>query len=162
MKLYHGSTEIVEKPRIITSDKFLDFGCGFYTTTSEEQALRWAEIKKKRIRGENAYLNIYEIDECLFSHHSFSVLSFDSPNREWLEFVIANRRGTAFHKYDIVKGAVADDTLYRTITIYESGVLTFEETINRLKVHKLFDQLSFRTEKALEKLNFVEAKQVKK
>ncbi len=49
MTLYHGSTEIVEKPGIITGDKFLDFGFGFYTTTSKEQALRWAEIKKKRI-----------------------------------------------------------------------------------------------------------------
>jgi len=38
MILYHGSTEIVENPRIITGAKFLDFGYGFYTTTSKEQA----------------------------------------------------------------------------------------------------------------------------
>ena len=158
MKLYHGSTDIVERPQIIVSNKFLDFGCGFYTTTNQEQALRWAEIKKKRIKGEKAYLNIYEIDELLLSN--FSVLRFDNPSREWLEFVIANRRGVASHNYDIVTGAVANDTLYRTITIYESGVLTFEETINRLKVHTLFDQLSFHTEKALAGLTFVEAKVV--
>ena len=158
MKLYHGSTDIVERPQIIVSNKFLDFGCGFYTTTNQEQALRWAEIKKKRIKGEKAYLNIYEIDELLLSN--FSVLRFDNPSREWVEFVIANRRGVASHNYDIVTGAVANDTLYRTITIYESGVLTFEETINRLKVHTLFDQLSFHTEKALAGLTFVEAKVV--
>ena len=51
MKLYHGSTDIVEKPQIIVSDKFLDFGFGFYTTTNKEQALRWAEIKRKESKA---------------------------------------------------------------------------------------------------------------
>ena len=55
MILYHGSTEIVEKPRIIVGDNFLDFGYGFYTTTSKEQALRWAKIKKNRIKSENSF-----------------------------------------------------------------------------------------------------------
>jgi len=158
MILYHGSTKTVEEPRIIVGDNFLDFGYGFYTTTSEEQALRWAEIKQKRIKSENAYLNIYEIADNVLSDNSLSVLNFDNPSREWLEFVIANRRGNAMHNYDIARGPVANDTLYRTITLYESGVLTFEETINRLKVHKLFDQFSFHTEKALDFLIFKEVK----
>jgi hypothetical protein len=156
MILYHGSTETVEQPRIFTGDKFLDFGAGFYTTSSKEQALRWATIKKNRTKRKTACLNIYEVEDSLFSSSSLSVLSFDNPSREWLEFIIANRRGFITHQYDIVRGAVANDTLYRVITIYESGVLTFEETINRLKVHELFDQLSFHTEKALEHLLFKE------
>lgn len=154
MILYHGSTEIVEKPRIITSDKFLDFGYGFYTTTSKEQALRWAEIKKKRIKSENSFLNIYEIDNTIFSNSLLSILKFNTPSSEWLEFVIGNRRGSIRHNYDVVRGPVANDTLYRIITIYESGILTFEETIKRLKAHELFDQLSFHSEKALENLVF--------
>ena len=156
MILYHGSTEIVEKPKIIQGDKFLDFGYGFYTTTSKEQALRWAEIKKKRINGKKSYLNIYEIEDTVFSNQLFSILNFDNPSREWLEFVIRNRRGSIIHNYDVVWGPVANDTLYRIITIYESGILTFEETINRLKVHELFDQLSFHSEKVLENLVFTE------
>lgn len=78
-------------------------------------------------------------------------LNFDNPSREWLEFVIGNRRGSISHNYDITQGPVANDTLYRIISIYESGVLTFEETIQRLKVHELYDQLSFHSEKALER-----------
>jgi len=42
------------------------------------------------------------------------------------------------------------------ITLYESGILTLEETINRLKVNELFDQLSFHSEKALKNLKFKE------
>ena len=161
MILYHGSTDIVEIPKIIVSDKFLDFGYGFYTTTSEEQALRWAKIKKKRTKSENSYLNIYEINGTVLSDKSFSILHFDEPSREWLEFVIANRRGNITHSHDFVIGPVANDMLYRTFTLYESGVLTLPETFNRLKVHELFDQLSFHTEKALINLKFTEAKIVK-
>ncbi len=156
MILYHGSTETVEKPKIIAGDKFLDFGYGFYTTTSKEQAVRWAEIKKKRIKSENSCLNLYEIDDVVFSGKLFSVLNFYAPNREWLEFVIANRRGNITHDYDIVCGPVANDTLYQTITIYESGILTWEETVKRLKTHELFDQFSFHTEKVLKNLKFKE------
>ena len=36
MKLYHGSLEVVSEPRIITPNRTLDYGRGFYTTTSYE------------------------------------------------------------------------------------------------------------------------------
>ena len=48
MILYHGSTDLVDKPEIRKSDIYLDFGIGFYTTTSFEQAERWAKIKMRR------------------------------------------------------------------------------------------------------------------
>ena len=48
MILYHGGIDIVDKPEIRKGDAFLDFGVGFYTTTSYEQAERWARIKMRR------------------------------------------------------------------------------------------------------------------
>ena len=154
MKLYHGSTQIVSMPKIIIGGHFLDFGYGFYTTTNKEQAVRWAGIKKNRTKSQNAYLNIYEIDDNAFN--LFSARLFENPNREWLEFVIGNRQGTITHNYDYVRGPVANDTLYQTFALYEAGVLTVEETVARLKVHELFDQISFHTEKMLEELHFLE------
>ena len=47
MIIYHGSTVLVEKPEIRISDSFLDFGTGFYTTTSEHQAERWAKCAER-------------------------------------------------------------------------------------------------------------------
>ena len=38
MKLYHGSTVAVRRPNIHKGRKATDFGKGFYTTTSFEQA----------------------------------------------------------------------------------------------------------------------------
>jgi len=33
MKIYHGSIEVVEKPEFRPSNRTLDYGRGFYTTT---------------------------------------------------------------------------------------------------------------------------------
>ena len=46
--VYHGSTEQVRHPEIRESDRLLDYGKGFYTTTSLEQAMKRAVLKKNR------------------------------------------------------------------------------------------------------------------
>lgn len=154
MIVYHGSTQIINCPQLIESDRYLDFGKGFYTTTNLEQASRWATIKQKRTAAEVAYVNIYEIDDNLLSNLNLSILVFPKANSEWFQFVTGNRRGNPLHKYDIVKGAVANDTIYQTLVLYEAGAYTIEETITRLKVHRLFDQISFHTERALKEITF--------
>lgn len=45
MELYHGSTEIIQAPIILEQQRFLDFGKGFYLTSSKEQAIRWAHLR---------------------------------------------------------------------------------------------------------------------
>ena len=45
MKLYHGSLEIVKEPQIRLANRTLDYGMGFYTTTSQEQAELWVKRK---------------------------------------------------------------------------------------------------------------------
>ena len=62
MILYHGSTDLVDKPKIRVGEVFLDFGVGFYTTTSYEQAERWARIKMRRNNSDIGYVAIYEFD----------------------------------------------------------------------------------------------------
>ena len=62
MILFHGSTDLVEQPEIRESENFLDFGTGFYTTTSYEQAERWARIKMRRNNADVGYVSIYEFD----------------------------------------------------------------------------------------------------
>lgn len=43
MKIYHGSLEVIERPLILQPNRLLDYGKGFYTTTSERQAKEWVE-----------------------------------------------------------------------------------------------------------------------
>ena len=58
MLLFHGSTDSVEFPEIRKSPVYLDFGTGFYTTTSYEQAERWAKIKMRRNNVEQGYVSV--------------------------------------------------------------------------------------------------------
>lgn len=48
MILYHGSNVEVRPPRILTTNRSLDFGAGFYTTPSLNQAKRWAQLQTQR------------------------------------------------------------------------------------------------------------------
>lgn len=57
-------------------------------------------------------------------------------------------------QYDIIFGPVANDTIYRTFVAYEEGILTKEETIARLKVKELYNQMTFATEAALNELTY--------
>lgn len=156
MNVYHGSTEIVEYPIIQSTQRLLDFGNGFYTTTNIQQAENWVLIKKKRLgTSEQSFVTVYEIDDSLLKSTNFNVKIFDKANEEWLDFVVHNRRQNFNHKYDVVMGAVANDKLYQTLTLFETGILSKKETIARLKVNKLFDQISFHNQVVLSELKFV-------
>lgn len=163
MIIYHGSTVSVEKPEIRTGETFLDFGRGFYTTTSEYQAERWAKIKMRREGKNIGYVSVYEFEYDAAQKES-EIYRFSQADMEWLQFVVDNRRGVAdeegFDKYDMHIGPVADDNVYRTIRLFETGVLETDETLKRLKTEVLQDQWTFHTEKALSFIKFIESKEV--
>ena len=64
MILYHGSIEIVENPEIRIPSRSLDYGSGFYTTTSFKQAEDWVK-RKLNANTSIGYVNVYELDETL-------------------------------------------------------------------------------------------------
>lgn len=154
MILYHGSNVIVDQPKLIRQNRYLDFGFGFYTTTNREQAVNFAQKVTDRRKMGEATLNIYSVNEAV-AFQECKVLQFDSPDEAWLDFVAANRQGTyQGEKYDLIYGAVANDDVYRTIALYMTGVLDKEQTLSSLKIRKLFNQLVFTTEKSLQYLKF--------
>lgn len=155
MILYHGSNMIVSEPKLIKQNRFLDFGFGFYTTTNKIQAIGFADkVTKRRKDGEKA-VSIYEIDE-VRAFAECSVLYFDSANEAWLDFVSENRCGNYTGKpYDFIFGPVANDNVYTTFTLYSSGVLTKEQTLEALKIKQLYNQLVLSSEKALSYLKFI-------
>ena len=96
MILYHGSTDLVDKPEIRKSDVFLDFGAGFYTTTSFEQAERWARIKMRRKNVDLGYVSAYEFD-IEKAEKELAIKRFESADEKWLSFVVHNRKGDLSH-----------------------------------------------------------------
>ena len=161
MLLYHGSTVIVEKPEIRCSETFLDFGTGFYTTTSYAQAERWAQIKMRRLNTNIGYVSVYNFDYDAAKDRA-NIFRFENADMDWLLFVVGNRRGDELFKAeDMHIGPVADDNVYRSIRLFETGVLDVEETVKRLKTKVLQDQWTFRSEKMLSYLTFMEAKELR-
>lgn len=156
MKLYHGSTELIKTPMLFETTKKTDFGNGFYTTSNFEQASKWALIKQKRTGyTSKAFVNAFNFDENIFKNKKYNIKIFENANEEWLDFVVLNRNTNKSHTYDLIKGPVANDNLFSTLTLFESGILSKAETILRLQTHNLFDQISFHSKNALLTLEFI-------
>ncbi len=161
MKLYHGSLERVDKPELRKPNRTLDYGSGFYTTTSFSQAEDWVHRRMKEQEMNHGYVNIFEFDEKALSE--LNCLIFNTPTDEWVDFVMKNRTQKGFtHDYDIVYGPVANDRVYAAFALYEGGLLSKQNLIAELKTYKLVDQYLFHTEVALQTLSFTEAKEVTK
>ena len=159
MILYHGSNTVVEMPRLIEQNRFLDFGYGFYTTTNKAQAENFAKKVVVR-RGGTPTVNIYEIDDNIGSE-LLKIKRFNAPDEEWLDFVSTHRNGTYDgEQYDFIIGAVANDDVYRTLQVYSSGLLTKEQALEALKIKKLFNQYVFATNEAISFLKFVKSEEV--
>lgn len=159
MIIYHGSNMIVDKPKLIEQNRFLDFGYGFYTTTNKTQAESFAKKVVIR-RGGAPTVNVYEIADDL-ACEILKIKRFNAPNEEWLDFVSAHRNGAyEGEQYDLIIGAVANDDVYRTLQVYSTGLLTKEQALEALKIKKLFDQYVFATNEALALLKFIKAVEV--
>ena len=149
MIVYHGTTQIVDKPDVLHSKKYLDFGKGFYLTSYEEQAKKWATRKAMRQNSE-AIVNVYTLSE---DWESLRVLSFGKEDDKWLEFVCACRRGEQLNKdYDVIVGNVADDDMFKTVDLYFRGVWDKERVLKELRYYKLNNQICIVNQAALDRL----------
>lgn len=159
MKLYHGSLEVVESPEIRKPNRTLDYGSGFYTTTSNNQALAWVQRRMKEQKKDEGFVNVYELNESTLD--GLKCLFFENPTEEWVDFVMKNRTRLGFvHDYDVVYGPVANDRVYAAFALFEGGILDKQSLIAELKTYNLVDQYLFHTPKSLKALTFIEGKEV--
>ena len=150
--LYHGSNVEIEAPKILPNLRALDFGGGFYLTSSYSQAERWAKLVFKRRQQGQAVVNIYTFDDERAS--TLNLMHFDNANADWLEFVVNNRKALQIFDYDIVIGPVANDATLPVIDDYMDGRYTQEEAVRRLLPQNLTDQYSFCSEVSLGYLTY--------
>ena len=148
--IYHGSNVAVPNPQILINGYYKDFGYGFYCTNLEKQAKRWALTKKGA-----SIVNNYSYIE----NKNLKALCFDEMTEEWLEFVVACRRGKE-HDYDIVEGPMADDTIFNYVQNFVDGKISREAFWNLAKFKKPTHQISFHTARALTTLSFLKGIEV--
>lgn len=147
MIVFHGSSLEVNKPEILYSKAFLDFGKGFYVTTFQNQAEKWA-LRKAVRQKKSAIVNVYDLQNDL---KGYKVLSFKSENEKWLDFVCECRKGSELNKeYDIIIGNVADDDVFKTVDMYFRGLWSREKALEELRYYKMNDQICITNQRVLE------------
>ena len=142
--IYHGSNQIVYKPRILVNGYYKDFGYGFYCTEIQKQAKRWALTK----RGKHI-VNVYKYVENNDLRHK----KFLSMTDEWLNFIAECRHG-AEHTYDIVEGPMADDQVWDYVEDYLKGNISRDAFWELAKFRYPTHQIVFCSESSLKTISF--------
>lgn len=147
--LLHGSNWIVDVPRTDCNNPNLtyDFGFGFYATSIDEQAEKWA-LRKAEASDEpddGPVVSVY-----LFDPSHLSVYEFENTDEEWLNFVCECRRDRRLqhNNKDLIIGRVADDDVISTVRKYNAGTITKEEALSELRFVKDNDQYLFTNNQA--------------
>lgn len=71
----------------------------------------------------------------------------------WLDFVVDCRNGNNLYKqFDLIKGKVADDKVFRVVDMYKRGIWDKKRALEEIKVYKTYDQINFITQKAIDEM----------
>ena len=165
--LYHGSSEIIEKPLFGKGKTYNDYGKGFYCTESEELAKEWACTE-----GLDGYANRYEIET-----GELKVLNLSSGEYtilHWLALLMiyrklklttpVMRRGTEWLKehflvnieeYDVIVGYRADDSYFSFARAFVNNEISLKQLSYAMRLGKLGEQFVLKTEKAFEAIKYV-------
>lgn len=150
MKLYHGSTAIVENPLVSYGRDNLDFGKGFYTTRMKAQAEKW--VQRFIFLNKKGYVSVYTFEDADI-HEKCRYKIFPEYNEEWLDFILACRSGSNIYKnYDIIEGGIANDKVFNTVELYFSNLIDKETALTRLKYEKPNNQICFVNQSVLNQL----------
>jgi len=160
MTVFHGSDLIIEHPDVFHSHNYLDFGMGFYTTSVQIQAERWAK-RKAYIHGKpTGYVSIYEVKEI---SDDLIIHDFGDDLESWIDFVCKCRNGSQeFRQYDVIKGRVANDNVIRVVKMYMDGVWEKKRAIEEIRIYESYDQIAYITQKSIDSvLTFKDSYEVK-
>ncbi len=175
MLLYHGSYTAVPQIELAKCNAGLDFGRGFYTTTSYDQALSFVRnsvyrnIRTKKIASD---FDVNDGQVSVYRFHSNTDLTmkiFQDADLEWLHFVASNRNQKLFPELydqigssDIIGGKIADDDTARVLNGYVTGLYGIPGTartdsfvIQSLLPNRLKDQFCFKSLEAIGSLEFI-------
>jgi hypothetical protein len=166
MLVYHGSYVEVVTPDLERGRVRSDFGKGFYVTTLQRQAEKWAIrqtnriLKKKPTANAKTVISVYE-----FNIDDLNIFTYDGYTEEWLEFVVKNRDGKFEpHEYDAIYGNIADDDVVTVVNDYarllrigrvsEKGKAFYLE---QLQFSQPNNQYCIATQKGIDSMQFIES-----
>ena len=165
--LYHGSSEIIEKPIFGKGKAYNDYGRGFYCTENFELAKEWACTE-----GIDGYANQYEIETDGLKILNLSSIEYTVLH--WLALLMTYRklrlstpvmkRGAEWLKehflvniedYDAIIGYRADDSYFSFARAFVSNEISLGQLSHAMKLGKLGEQFVLKSREAFEAIQFV-------
>ena len=154
MRLYHGTNVDFEQIDLTKSNRFKDFGQGFYLSADYDQAMAMAKIKVDQLEEGEPLVLTFEINEEQID--KLNVLRFQEYSEEWAKFILLNRRNNKpepVHDYDVVFGPIADDRVGVQLWKYETQSIDLPTLVHNLQHMKgITFQYFFGTETAIKLL----------
>lgn len=171
--LYHGSSEIVERPVFGRGRSYNDYGRGFYCTEHAELAREWACAAADA----DGYVNRYDFDA-----DGLSVIDLASDAYgvlHWLALLLENRivdtslpvarQGSAYLRErfavdvsacDVIVGYRADDSYFSFARAFLNNALSVEQLASAMRLGDLGEQVMLKSPRAFERIRFVSAEPV--
>lgn len=162
---YHGTYKVIQQINLNRGNKRTDYGRGYYLGDSFELAKKWA-TGRFPVKGEAPTVMCYEVDNVIFAGGVLDLRRFDTPSKEWLDFVKLNRRKDLSlsteprHSHDMVFGHIANDMAADTIESFVKGEIEWEEALRQIKIVPDVFQLSLHTPLALQYIKIMDCWQL--
>ena len=140
-KIYHGSSEIIEKPEFGYGKPYNDYGLGFYCTEQIDMAREWGVSKE-----EDGIANCYEID-C----SGLKILNLNDEKYcilHWLSILLENREFE-------VSSALAAEAKEYILKKFKIEYEEYDRQLNRaMHLGKLGQQFVLKSKKAFQQIEF--------
>lgn len=165
--IYHGSSQIVQKPIFGAGKPYNDYGQGFYCTEHLELAKEWACNEER-----DGYANQYELDT-----KGLQILNLSSSKYtilHWLTLLLESRglrlstpvmaKGSAWLKehflinlddYDLITGYRADDSYFSFARAFVNNEISLNQLSYAMRLGKLGEQIVLKSPKAFEHIKFI-------
>lgn len=172
LTIYHGSDQVVERPRFGFGKPYNDYGLGFYCTEHADMAREWAVGY-----DHDGFVNAYVLDD-----NGLAVVDLDAPGYtvlNWLAVLLQNRwfdvraplaneaRAYLVSNFavdlssaDLVKGYRADDSYFAFAQDFISGSISYQQLARAMKLGELGRQVMVKRELAFSRLSFEGAEPV--
>ncbi len=174
IKVYHGSTKVIEKPTFGLGNPNNDYGLGFYCTETIDLAKEWACSAES-----DGYANQYTLDVSELS--ILSLTGGDYHILNWLFVLLENRKfriggeiakqaksyifenfAVDYKQYDIIKGYRADDSYFAFATAFLNNTISVSQLEKAMVLGELGEQVVAMSEKAIGAFEFENAFQAAK
>ena len=166
--LYHGSSQIIQRPMHGMGKTYNDYGQGFYCTEYEELAKEWACADNVQGYANKYLLDMTGLKVLDLSDEKYTILNWiailmqnrivnlSTPlQKQAREYLLANFL-PKYSDHDVIIGYRADDAYFLFARAFVSNEISLKQLGLAMRLGKLGLQYCIKSKKAFDQLQFVD------